>query len=81
MEVEGVRLYRGDAGFLQPGTWLTDVIINAAVQLWLHRPLTDVVAANTLFMFTLCSTAGTNNGYNYSQVARWVDGWGRPITD
>ena len=62
MEVEGVRLYRGDAASLQPRTWLMDEIINAAVQLWLHRPLTDVVVANTFFMSTLCSTTGMNNG-------------------
>ena len=81
MEVEDVRLYRGNVAFLQPRTWLTDGIINAAVKLWLHRPLTDVVATNTFFMSTLCSMEGTNNGYNYRQVARWMDGWGRPIMD
>ena len=51
------------------------------MQLWLHRPLTNVSAENTFFMSTLCSTTGTNNGYNYSEVASWVDGWDRPITD
>ena len=60
---------------------MTDGVINAAVQLWLHRPLADVVAINTFFMSTLCSTAGTNSGYNYSQVASWMDGWGWPILD
>ena len=76
MEVEGVKLYRGDAASLQPRKWLTEAIINAAVRLWLHRPLTGVVAANTFFMSTLCSAAGTNSGYNYSQVANWMNGWG-----
>ena len=81
MEVEGVRLHRGDAASLQPREWLTDAIVNAVVRLWLHRPSMGVVAANTFFMSTLCSAEGTNSGYNYSQVANWMNGWGRPLLE
>ena len=51
------------------------------MRLWLHRPPTGVVAANTFFMSTLCSTEGIYRGYNYSQVANWMSSWGRPILD
>ena len=75
MDVGGLWVHRSDARSLQPGRWLTDGIINAAVRLWLHRPRADMVALSTFLMSTLCSTMGTNNEYTYSKVVRWVDRW------
>ena len=62
MDVGGFRVYRRDARSFQPGKWLTNEIINTAVWLWLYRPRANVVALNTFFMSTLCSTLGAHTG-------------------